>query len=70
MREHWRWIKEYGHRYKISDRGRVKSFQGKSPRILSQHLNGIGKERVTLYCYGYRYIHTVDTIVKKTFGKL
>ena len=65
QREHWRWIKEYGHRYQISDRGRVRNGKGK---ILSQHRNSNGCWRVTLYCYGKRYIHSVNTLVKKEFS--
>jgi len=64
MREHFRWIKEYGHRYQISDRRRVRNAKGK---ILSTHTNSNGCVRVTLYVNGDRYIHSVNKLMRKAF---
>jgi hypothetical protein len=64
-REHWRYIREYHHRYQVSDKGRVRNSRGE---ILSQHKNSNGCLRVTLYCYGERYIHSVNALVRKAFG--
>jgi hypothetical protein len=65
-REHWRFIKEYGRRYQISDRGRVRNSKRK---ILSTHKNSNGSVRVTLYVYGNRYIQSIKKLVKNEFGK-
>jgi hypothetical protein len=63
-REHWRFIQEYGRRYQISDRYRVRNAK---QHVLSQHRNTNGCARVTLYVNGKRYIHSVMKLMKKTF---
>ena len=69
MREHWRWIKQYGHRYQISDRGRVKSLHYGKERILRQSTNHRGQSVVCLSVFGYTETVEVSKLVKDAFGK-
>lgn len=68
-REHWHFIKGYGQRYKISDRGRVLSFNYDRETILKTPLNHRGKPCVCLSCNGWTQTHTVASLVKSAFGK-
>ncbi len=68
-RERWRLIRGYGHRYQISDRGRVLSFAYGRKTILKTPLNFYDKPCVCLSRNGWTQTHTIASLVKNVFGK-
>lgn len=65
--EEWRDIKGYEGLYQVSSLGRIKSFLGKSPRILSQCSAGDRQPQVILCADGKKHKVYVSQIVGFTF---
>lgn len=69
MREHFRYIKGFGHTYQISDRGRVISYNYGRKTFLKTPLNHRGKPCVSLSRNGWTQTYTVAYLVKRAFEK-
>ena len=57
MKEIWKEIKGFEHEYCVSNKGRVMSLLGKSPRILKPRYNKSGYARVSLHAHSDYLIH-------------
>ena len=69
QRELWRYVKGYGKRYRVSNRGRVVSLHYGKKCILKPSINHIGQFVVCLSCNGYTETIATHILVKQAFGK-
>lgn len=65
--EKWKWIKNYTGYYKVSNYGRVISFHGPKPKILSNRDNGKGYFIVSLYKNGNCKNKRINRLVAEHF---
>lgn len=67
MEEKWKDIEGYESKYKVSNRGFVKSFAQNNPKILSNKTDKFGYKCVKLYKNGTPKQYKVHRLVAKTF---
>lgn len=66
--ERWKWVEEFGERYKVSDLGNVKSYiERDNPKELTKVYDGQRYYKVNLHYEGKQYNRRIHRLVAEAF---
>jgi hypothetical protein len=66
-KEIWRDVKNTKSQYRVSNKGRIRSFKHREPKILAQRTNRKGYKDVTICMLGIKKSRTIHQLVAESF---